>query len=393
MKYLKLFETEVEYSDYKNSSDFILPNVSYVMGNEVVFFNPSNSESGGQLDPILLDIAGTAIVYDVDNSSLMTIAGDDYNTTDYPQNKYEPVGVVIMPASHTEDGNARMMSCKLMGVKTADDGTITYGSYDASNYAEYIGEDFSGGIAWASPVYSAATGATQALLQAYPDFPLATTIPSIDGGTSGSLYYTDMDDSEIISMMMSANYLSDGNGGGWWADQGGTTVEEAASELMPSPYTTDGAINAALRAEGTTMEVVHGRTASDMVLDFAKTSGNRFDIFAAVDAYSTSGTKSGDWYVPSPLELAYFSAKIKGIYSTMNKLNPQFDEVFDAILSQQGVGDYSAPDNDTRYLASWSSSLCSSSAAWGGGLPLNVADSSVGNGLNYGFAVAPVRNQ
>ena len=384
---LKLFQTISEYEEYIGNEP-ILPNVSCVRESGV-YYTPKVTVENKGLDPVLLDIAGTAIVYDVDNSSLMTIAGDDYNIEDYPQNKYEPVGVIIMPSSHTEDGYARMMSCKLMGVKTADDGTITYGSYDNSNVEEFDNE---GGIAWANPVYSAATGATQALLQAYPDFPLATTIPSIDGGTSGVLFYTDMDDSEIIPMMLSANYLSDGNGGGWWADQGDTTVEEVASELMPSPYTTDGAINAALRTEGTSMAVIHGRTASDMVLDFTKTSGNRFDIFAAVDAYSTSGTKSGDWYVPSPLELAYFCAKMKGIYSTMNKLNPQFDEVFDALLSQQTGGDYSAPDNDTRYLASWSSSLYSSSYAWVGVLPIYVGGDYVNDNF-YGFAVAPVRNQ
>lgn len=397
MKYIKLFSTEGEYTSYIEGRDgeVFLPNVSLVQEGDIVHFNPLTSGGGSTgLDPVLLDTPGTAIVYDVANDSLMTIAGSDYNTTDYPHNKYEPVGVIIMPSSHTEDGNARMMSCKLMGVKTAADGSVTYGSYDASNYAEYVGEDFSGGIAWASPDYDTATGATSALLSAKPDFPVSDAVPSISGGTSGMFYYTDMDDSEVIPALMSYNYLPDGNGGGWWANIEGVTFEQVSQMLMPSPYTSNGGINTALRVADTSMANTHGRTATDMVLDFAKTSGHRFDIFAAANAYVTSGTKSGDWYVPSPLELAYFCAKMTSIYSTMNKLNPQFDEFFDILFTMMEMGDYSAPDNDSRYLASWSSSLFSSSDAWDGGLPVTMLGSGVSYDANgsYGFAVAPVCN-
>lgn len=37
MKYLKKFETEAEYTAYKNSEDFITPNVTYVVSNNVVY--------------------------------------------------------------------------------------------------------------------------------------------------------------------------------------------------------------------------------------------------------------------------------------------------------------------------------------------------------------------
>jgi hypothetical protein len=40
MKYLKLFDTTAQYDTFKSSSDFVLPNVSYVI-NENVYFNPS----------------------------------------------------------------------------------------------------------------------------------------------------------------------------------------------------------------------------------------------------------------------------------------------------------------------------------------------------------------
>ena len=76
----------------------------------------------------------------------------------------------------------------------------------------------------------------------------------------------------------------------------------------------------------------------------------------------------------------------------MNKLNPQFDEFFDILFTMMEMGDYSAPDNDSRYLASWSSSLYSSSAAWGGELPIAMDGNFINLTNLFGFAVAPVCN-
>ena len=39
MKHLKLFETEVQYESFKYSADFVLPNVSLI-GKDVVMYNP-----------------------------------------------------------------------------------------------------------------------------------------------------------------------------------------------------------------------------------------------------------------------------------------------------------------------------------------------------------------
>ena len=400
MKYLKYFPLVSEYDTYINGEP-IFPNVSFVDENGQVYFNTG----GGKLDPALLEIAGTAIVFDTQASQLITVAGEDYNVTDYPQDKYIPVGVVIMPASHSEDGNARMMSCKLMGVKTDANGTVTYGSYDASNIAEF---DNYGGIAWASPTYSVATGATTALINYYSNtatpFPVVTSQPAayVDGSgvinpyqvnteNTGLFYYTNMPLSDAVAGMLGVSWIADGEtGNGWNAMSGGE------SQVMPSPYLADGKPNTAMRVSGTSMGIVHGSYTSNMVNRYvdATNENNRFDIFAATRAYSTSGTKSGDWYVPSTLELAYFSAKMKEIYSTMNKLNPNFDESFDSLLAAQGFDEsYLEPGTDINYLASWASALYSSSRAWYGALPISSDSGTVTNYFDYfGFAVAPVRN-
>lgn len=374
MKYLKLFDIISKYNEYIKN-DPLLPNVSLISETNEIFYNALT-----KLDPALLEIAGTAIVYDTTASSLMTVAGDEYNTTDYPQDVYTPVGVIIMPASHSEDGYARMMSCKLMGVKTLSDGTLTYGSYDASNMTEF---DNNGGIGWAvTGDQNSSSAAVNGLLARHSDFPIINVSPTISGGTGGTFYYTNMDLTNTIGSQLGTTWVPDGDSGYGWNQSG------SGDSLIPSPYDSNGGINPNIRIQGTCMGVVHGSVASNMVYDYIDntTEDNRFDIFEAAREYSTDGTNKGSWYVPSPLELAYFSARMVEIYSTMNKLNPNFDETFDALL---GMTDASV---DTNYLASWSSSLFSASYAWYGGLPIYMANDSVYNLNGVGFAVAAVRN-
>jgi hypothetical protein len=40
MKYLKLFDSDSQYSDFINSDEFLLPSVGYVVNSELVHFNP-----------------------------------------------------------------------------------------------------------------------------------------------------------------------------------------------------------------------------------------------------------------------------------------------------------------------------------------------------------------
>ena len=44
MKHLKLFQTEAEYTTYKNGSDYITPNVSYAVDSTKVFYNPRETK-------------------------------------------------------------------------------------------------------------------------------------------------------------------------------------------------------------------------------------------------------------------------------------------------------------------------------------------------------------
>lgn len=94
MKYLKYFKTETERSDYKSSSEFILPNVNYVVESDSVDFNPY----------VLVPQKAGDIVYYV-NGSLKTIGYTNWKTE-----LGTPVGVITIPEGFAPDGKARMVA-------------------------------------------------------------------------------------------------------------------------------------------------------------------------------------------------------------------------------------------------------------------------------------------
>ena len=67
MKYLKYFETEAEHASYKNGSDYVLPNVSYVEENDTVFYE---SEEEFTEDELLYYSDGTTASYIINLTTL-----------------------------------------------------------------------------------------------------------------------------------------------------------------------------------------------------------------------------------------------------------------------------------------------------------------------------------
>lgn len=93
MKYLKYFQTEVERSTYKDSSEFILPNVSYVVESDSVNF-----------DPYIPPVPAGGIVYFADGK----LKSIHYN--DWDNSLGTPVGVITIPKGFAPDGKARMVA-------------------------------------------------------------------------------------------------------------------------------------------------------------------------------------------------------------------------------------------------------------------------------------------
>lgn len=101
MKYLKYLQTTSDFESFKNSEDYILPNVSYVVETEGVSFEP-------YVPPIL---AGN-IVYK-SNSKLNTINYEEWNSS-----LGTPVGVVVVPPGFAPDGKTRILSLNWASAST-----------------------------------------------------------------------------------------------------------------------------------------------------------------------------------------------------------------------------------------------------------------------------------
>ena len=100
-KYIKLFNTEQEYTAFTQSQDYIEPNVSWVTGEtEIVHYNPYVFE------PPILSI-GTVCYYNTNKQHLKFCNVSDYNSANGPA-----VGLVVVPNNCTPDGTVRIMSVK-----------------------------------------------------------------------------------------------------------------------------------------------------------------------------------------------------------------------------------------------------------------------------------------
>ena len=97
MKYLRTFEKETNYTNYKNSSEWITPNVSFIK--ETGRINCKSYE------PIITETASLCDVAYWDGSNVKTVSKDKWSAT-----LGTPVGVVVIPKGMLPDGKARIIS-------------------------------------------------------------------------------------------------------------------------------------------------------------------------------------------------------------------------------------------------------------------------------------------
>ena len=271
----------------------------------------------------------------VENNTLekYIVDGTTYSTDLFPLDKYTPIGIVVVPASHTDDGTARIMSLVLMDNNKPDNGAnedidesdifnitkllIPFGGNWKINkllqYSAIINEDYLNN-----------------------EFLPIQTIISWDNNSFNNIS-TDFIDSSIKEYTINpydvkTHYVN-----------AGLTHYKAS----PSPYLNDGSKNPLYSQVhdngsgiGNIVENMNGKenTANILSLDNSystdwKTSsiiqniGDNQYIHPAAQCcwrYHTVGTNQGDWYLPSAGEIGYIAArlnKIKNIYNFLKKIN------------------------------------------------------------------------
>ena len=268
-------------------------------------------------------VAGDIVVWDGEQKRV--IAQEGFFLSD----KYTPIGVIVIPASHMDDGHARMMATRWMNCDDPENGSLSLqrmvwglatdltgitNSTDIPVIARYDDENAGGVVALTEP---------QEIYMLYGYAYLPSNNPSINwtGETnpedSGTKWYQ-------------KNTL--------WANTEHTIVG-TYNFYAPSPYAVDGTPNPLYRATSysggsisNSLSEFDGKDNTDKILmqrgekyyGSWKPSWNVSTDFPAAsccDMYHTVGTSQGDWYLPSAGELGYVVARLNEIGSAMAKVN------------------------------------------------------------------------
>lgn len=282
IKKLKLFQTDSEYTAFTGTTAFVRPNVSHCVQENHVHYNPIPSPK---------DIVGSVAYYD--GSSVKFALKEDYTST-----MGTPIGVVVIPKSHMDDGKCRVMSLANMSYKTPETGTLA-----ATSNAD------------------AATAGANLMWGVYNNDIAELTnydkVVTVDGATTADYAYLPSD-----------YYI--GTDGAVNNEVDTETAWGASTPQSPSPYLSDGSKNPLYFTAGQSLCDMNGKSNTNILVNLSAISAQTSGAFENVQAnypaamacrmYHTSGTNQGDWYLPAMGELGYLYARAKKINEVLTSL-------------------------------------------------------------------------
>lgn len=332
-KYIKKFKKHTDYETFI-SDDFIKPNVSLCVEENEVHYNPIPSPK---------DIVGSVAYYD--GSTVKFALKEDYTSA-----MGVPIGVVVIPKSHMDDGKCRIMSLANMSYKTPETGTLV-GTSNAD--AQTAGANLMWGV----------FNNDIAELTNYDK------VVTVDGATTANNGYLPSDwwvgKSEVVIpddgtyTFTPINNQVDTETAWYGSDANKKWETLTDSNMCPSPYLADGSKNPLYFKAGQALCDMDGKSNTNILVNLSAIKTQTSGAFENVEAnypaamacrmYHTSGTQQGDWYLPAMGELGYLYARAKKINETLTS------------LGSSAVG-YGVP-TDWNALGSllWSSSECFSS--------------------------------
>ena len=296
----------------KNVSDYValnpngdgglldLPNVSYVVENNGIHFNPYVPPKPEVGDVMMWDNVGNEKVF---------VKLDDLNVNDYPSERYTPIGVVAIPSSHDVYGTGEcgVISLKYMSCETPDEGSV----YTRDMYWGGYGTDI-------------------------PELPNLTQMPVISTALTSNEITGVTSCAYLPSTKITSNKPLAGNGLDTLAGYNSMTC-------IPSPYLENGERNPSYYTTDTTkypglsancLSDFNGKENTEIILNYATGQTDWRTASAITNSYyagyypaaccawryHTPGTNQGDWYLPGMGEMGYMIARFNEIQTTINTL-------------------------------------------------------------------------
>ena len=353
-KHLELFQTQEDFNN--GNAELTIPWVSYTVETNTVTYKSS----------AIADVAG--IIVCSNGTTRKYLTASDYLSTGAPSG-FTPIGVVVIPKSHTADGKGRMISLDFMSVADPDNGTSVYdfNTASASDLNIYWGDRNVDTDIPNLPLPCIGVSNDIANLPSQQ-----TLVETVDFGLIAENISVVADGSETgmtteMKCVYGKNPYDTETQWGYLTD-GGTDNPNAP--LIPSPYLSNGSINPIFRSEGTVGAALSGREYTDILLNLStaqadwKTAetitnsynSNYYPAACTTWRYSTVGTSQGDWYLPSIGELLYLPARAKQIQEALDAIG----NVLKFNGEENMVG---ASFRDMSLLGAWSSSEFSGSNA------------------------------
>ena len=244
---------------YRGGGDFVLPNVSYVEGDNTVHYHPVPPPGAG------------AIVYK-SGSDLLTV---DYTLWDSSMGT--PVGVLVIPEGFAPDGKARMLSLQWASSSSTSSTSASY-------------------MAWGPT-------STDTSLTNY------TRVPTTDNAgstTTGAAAYAYLPSDKFTGTVSYVDPLTQYSG--------------TSRTMIPSPYLGDKpnpAYYAPISGYNNALADFDGKGNTDVLVGL----GADYVAANAARNYKAAGAEEIEWYLPAAGELGYMLPRFNKIQAALTKVN------------------------------------------------------------------------
>lgn len=301
-----------------------------------------------------VSIVGNIAIYDKTNNKIIHCKPVEYSQETYPEENYIPIGIVVIPSKHTDDGKDIIMSLAVMSSKHPDTGEIVM----PKGYISHL---------------YMTMGGFKKTMKGYtkkPKLPfIGIRYPYKKLVNFGENRFVDLEEKQKSEKLLykpflfSTNHYNDIiNPNNFYEGYNKNDIIKYDKwvnvHLMPSPYTINGEKNPKYFQKYTHNilsdfdgSIICKKLLEQLEDDEWKSSptidnnsfSKGFPYIQTCWRYHTDGTKQGDWYAPSVGEIGYICAKYNEIrlgYLKMKEFNKTFVTLKEDKETRKGFGGY-----------------------------------------------------